>query len=42
MLRYALTPAYQLALNLDLLNALNHQSATEPPLAVRLGATLSF
>ena len=42
-LRYALTEAYQLALNADLLNALNHQAdATEPPLSARLSAALSF
>ena len=42
-LRTALTPAYQLALNADLLNALDHQAdAGEPPLSARLSAALSF
>ena len=42
-LRYALTQTYQLALNADLLNGLNQQQdVTEPPLAARLSAALSF
>ena len=42
-LRYALTEAYQIGLNADLLNALNHQAdASEPPLSARFSAALSF
>ena len=42
-LRYALTPAWQLALNADLLNALDHQAdAGEPPTSARFSAALSF
>jgi hypothetical protein len=42
-LRYALTSTWQLALNLDVLNALNQQAdAAQAPLAARLGGALSF
>jgi len=41
--RHALSSTYQLAVNLDVLNATNHQaSSTESPLAIRAGATVSF
>ena len=41
--RHALSSTYQLAVNLDVLNATNHQSSpAEAPVAVRAGATLSF
>lgn len=42
-LRHALSSTYLLALNFDVLNALDHQAdATEGPLALRFGASLSF
>jgi hypothetical protein len=42
-LRHALSSTYLLALNLDVLNALDHQAdLTEGPLALRFGASLSF
>jgi hypothetical protein len=42
-LRHALSSRYLLALNFDVLNALDHQAdLTEGPLALRFGASLSF